>query len=697
MSASGSAELARGLALQRQGRLEEAVAVFRSVIARDPGNADALHLLGITLGRMGRAQDAAATLAAAAAARPDNPYIHINLGNALGESGRHEEALRSYRRATTLKPDLVTAHRGSGHTLLRLARAEQALDSFNVALQLAPDDPYIHNDVGVALERLGRGGEAIGHFRRAVALEPRHVQAHHNLAMAEMTRGNHAEALAGLERALALEPQHAAMLANKGNALRALDRAAEALMAYDRSLAIDPARADAHHNRALALLRLGRPEEALASLERALALDSGVFAVHFHRGVALSLLERHEEGLASFDRALALEQRSSDAHYNRGVELGLLGRREESLAAFARAVDCRPDYVDAYNSAGSTLKGLGRREEALASFDRALAIAPDHAPTQWGKALLKLSMGEFEEGWPLHEARLRLEHLRPYQRSLATPRWIGGEDPTGRSILIHAEQGLGDTLQFCRYVPLLEARGAQAVFEVPATLRPLLRTLGMRGILISRGEPVPKVDCHCPLLSLPLAFDTRLATIPGAVPYLTADPAAIAAWRARLGGLPGLKVGLNWQGHPGAEKQAWIRGRSFALARAIPLLRTAGVTWISLQKGPAAGQRARAGLDGPLLQLTDPADTGAAAMLETAALMSALDLVITSDTAVAHLAGALGVPVWVALHHDPDWRWLLERADSPWYPSMRLFRQREAGDWMEVFERMAGELAALTR
>jgi hypothetical protein len=308
-----------------------------------------------------------------------------------------------------------------------------------------------------------------------------------------------------------------------------------------------------------------------------------------------------------------------------------------------------------------------------------------------------LTLREFEEGWRLYESRLRLERPGQPVRGFPAPRWSGTEALAGKSILIQAEQGLGDTLQFSRYVPLLEAQGANVIFEVPEALSRLMRSFSMRGTLITRGEPLPYVDYHCPLLSLPHALHTQPDTIPGGVPCISADAAAVDAWRARLRGLPGLKVGLNWQGNVGAEKQVWFRGRSFALACAAPLARVPGVSLVSLQKGEAAGERAAVEFGAELAQLTDPLDTGPEAPVESAALMSALDLVITSDTFFAHLAGALGVPVFVVLQAVPDWRWQLERSDSPWYPGMRLFRQREPGDWLEVFERVASAVAALAR
>lgn len=629
MSAAGAqSELAQGYALQRQGRLAQAAAVFERVVAREPLNGDALHLLGITLGQMGRAEEAVKRIAAAVALRPSNPYMHCNLGNALSSMGRHADAAGAFARAAALQPDLLAAHRGR--------------------------------------------------------------------AFAELSQRRYEEALASIDAALALEPRDAVMHANRGNVLRAFARRSEALESYDRSLAINARDADVWHHRALALLGLERYTEALASLDEARTLAPEQFGIHFHRGVALSLLELHAEALASFDRALELDPASAEALSNRGVELGHLGRTEEALAAFAKATHAKPDYAEAFTNSANALTALGRYREAAEQFDRALRVQPDDPATLWGKSLLKLGLGEYEEGWPLYESRLRLAYLQEYRRRFSMPRWTGKEDLAGRRILIHAEQGLGDALQFCRYLPLLEAKGAEVIFEAPAPLARLLRSLRFNGTVICQGEALPPdLHLYCPLLSLPMAFDTRLDSIPAEVPYLAADANSVAAWRERLKALPGLKIGINWQGGAVAEKQVWIRGRSFPLASMAPLTRVPGTSLISLQKGPGASQIHEVEFGSALNEVTDPFDTSADALLETAALMSALDLIITSDTSVAHLAGALGLPVWLALHSAPDWRWLLNRSDSPWYPSMRLFRQRAAGDWLELFERVAKEVATL--
>ena len=679
---TGTATLARALTLQNEGRVAAAVAMYR------------------------------------------------DLANALSASGSHAEALPCYDRALALQPDLARAHRGRGAALLALGQPEAAQASFREALRLAPSDDQALNALGVALERLSRPDEARQCFNRAITLNPANVDAHHNLSLIEAAADRHAEALMHIERALALQPLHPALHTNRGTELLALGRPAEAVESFDRAVGSSGAGAAPHHNRGLALASLGRHAEALASFERALALAPEAtsthlwrgkmclklgrpaealasfdpaaqlapqqFDVHFQRGVALALLERYDESLASFSTAVILNPDSAEAVGNRGAVLVRLFRPAEALPDFARAVVLKPDYADAFLNAGIARRGLGRYREALDDLDRALSIRPEDPTAAWMKALLHLALGEFREGWPLYESRAQLPHARQLQRTLPGTRWTGTEPLAGRTLLVYADQGLGDTLQLCRYIPMLEALGANVVFEVQPALTLLLRSLGMRGRLVGRGEALPEFDLHIPLLSVPLAVRAELDSIPGGVPYLRVDPAAIRWWGERLAALPGLKVGLNWCGNPEAEKLAALEARSFPLIAAAALAGVQDVSLVSLQKGAGAAQLAEVAFGSQLMQLADPHHMGAEELAaETAAIIMGLDVVITCDTALAHLAGALGARVWVVLQAVPDWRWLIGRDDSPWYPTMRLFRQRTPGDWSEVFERVAAELAAL--
>jgi tetratricopeptide (TPR) repeat protein len=690
---SSNQTLARAYALDQQGRLAEAVEAYRQFLTTEPRNGDALQLLGTALARMGRPAQAVEALSAAAAIKTNNPFLQVNLANALNAVGRHSDALTCYGGAVALKPDFAAAHRGRGMTLLHLGQTEDAVRALSNAIRLEPHNPAFYNDLGVALERAEQKTDALAQFERAIQLDARFVEAHHNRGLLEATLGRYQQALESLDRALALQPNIAALHANRGNVLADLGRSEEAIASFDEALALEPRDELTLRKRGQLLLKLQRPSAALASFDKAVALAPQDSEAHFLRGVCLALMEDYAQALLSFDRSLALAPNSPEVLNNRGVALGQLGRHEEALESFAKATAVAPGYIEAHTNSANTLTTLQRQAEAVQSFDRALAIKPQDSSLQWGKARALLSLGDFRNGWPLYESRLQLEHLRPLQRHTDLQRWQGWESIEGRTLLVYAEQGLGDTVQFFRYVPLLEARGAKVIFETQPALQTLLQTAPTRARILPFGAPLPPFDLATPLLSLPGLLGTELDSIPGGVPYITAEPARTASWKERLAALPGRKLGLTWQGHIETEKHGGYIGRSFGLAAAAPLAAIPGVTLISLQKGEASGQRSQVAFGSKVLELTDPGEMGAAELLDTAALLSALDLVVTTDTFTAHLAGALGIPVWVVLSYSPDWRWLTEREDSPWYPTMRLFRQRTAGDWSEVFDRVARSLA----
>ena len=688
--------LKRAVALHQQGRLNEALPFYQEVLNKEPNNVEALHMCGLALMTLGQAPMGVKLLAAAAAHQPTNPVIMTNFAGAVSQAGHHAEAIKYYDAALALRSDIPATHRGRGSTLLMLGKLDAAISSLENAAVLAPEDPQTQNTLGVALGQSGRRAEARDAFRRAASLDPNNAQIHHNLSLVESQLGRPAEALVSIDRALALMPDDPPMLHNRGLVLYQLERYAEALPNFDRALEKVPQSTTTLVMRGKALLNLARPAEALESFDRAITHAPNDFDAHFQRGRALAILDRLPESVASFDAAIERNGDSPEAINNRGAVLVRMFKPEEALPDFERAVALNPGYADAYVNAGNALKGLARFPEALDRFDRALAIRPDDLTATWSKAVLKLTQGDYLEGWPLYEARLQIEPGRSAQRQFDVPRWTGVEPLAGKTLLVHAEQGLGDTLQFGRYIPLLEALGARVIFEVQPVLKRLLGSLAMRGTLLGRGETLPPFDLHIPLLSLPLALKTDSGSIPGGVPYLRVEPDALQTWSARLAELPGLKVGLNWHGNPQAEKFSALQARSFPLAAAGALARVPGVSLVSLQKGAGAEQRERVEFASALAQLTDPSYMGPDELAtETAAILKGLDLLITADTSLAHLAGALGVPVWVALQFVPDWRWQMDRSDNPWYPTMRLFRQRAHGEWADVFDRMATELATL--
>ena len=720
------AKLAAAARAHRAGRLREAVAGYEALLQRTPDDADILQLLGLALAQLGSCVDAVVFLSRSLSLKPDRPTVLLNLAQALHTLGREEEALQACNRALTLDTALAGGYRTRAAVYTALGRREEALANAGQAVRLALQDPGAHADLGVALEAVGRERDALECFERAVVLDPNLAPAHHNRAMLLARRGEHERALQSFDRALALQPHHAALIANRANTLKELGRLPEAEQSYSLALAIKPDDPVSLHSRALVryllgqyvealrdyaaldvggresapalvgrgatLVALQRYDEALAPLERATQLLPGDADAHIQRGVALLNVERNAEAIESFDRALALRPNVPEVLNNRGIALTLTWKLSQALDSFVRSAALGGATAENLTNTGVVLKMLGRYREAAEAFGRALACKPDDASAKFALAFLHLTLGEFAAGWPLYEARFEVPALGNPARHFSAPRWNGSEPLQGKTLLVHAEQGLGDVIQFCRYLPLLVAQDISLVFEVMPALVPLLRTLPGAIRLVGRGELLPPFDYHCPLLSLPLALDTRLETIPAQVPYLAAEPERITQWKQRLRALPGLRVGIAWQGNPAVEKLMWARGRSIPLADLEPLAHLPGVSLVSLQKGSGVEQLRAVPFADRIVDLSAELDPGPDAFLDTAAVIAGLDLVISSDTAVAHLAGALGRPVWVMLAASPEWRWGLERTDSPWYPTMRLFRQTANRDWTIV---VAAIVAAL--
>jgi tetratricopeptide (TPR) repeat protein len=550
----------------------------------------------------------------------------------------------------------------------------------------------------VKLHQAGRLADAEKIYRQILAAEPDHFDSLHLLGVIFFQRGNPAVAVQLIDAALARNPESSVALNNRGNALQRLNRLEDSLASYDRALALQPDYAEAHSNRGAALHALRRFEEAVRSFDRAIALRPNYPEALSNRGNAQKELLRFEDALASHDRALAQQPDHAGAHCNRGNVLHQMNRFDEALASYERALAIQPNYPKALSNLGLALQEAGRFEAALASYDRALAIRPDFAEARYCEALCRLLIGDFARGWQNHEWRWGTDQLRSDRRNFSQPLWLGGDEIAGKTILLHAEQGLGDTIQFCRYVPLVELCGARVVLEVQKPLATLMQSLPGAAQVVARRDPLPDFDLHCPLLSLPLAFRTRLETIPSQIRYLAAPEDKIRAWRARLGAQnPGerdkARVGLVWAGHPGKEMPnagRIDRQRSVAFDRLAPIFKVTNCDFYSLQKGDAAVRQLRdSALRDHVTDWTDELHD----FSDTAALVENLDLVIAVDTSVAHLAGALGKPFWLLNRSNSCWRWLRDRDDSPWYPTARLFRQDESGAWDGVIARIAAALA----
>jgi tetratricopeptide (TPR) repeat protein len=609
---------------------------------------------------------------------------------ALHQNGRLADAAALYRRILRRDPRNADALHLLGVIEIQGKNPLAAIELFDRAIELSPKNPAFFNNRGTALKDLKRLDEALASFSHALAIRPDYAEALNNRGVVLRDLKRVDEALKNFNRALAIKPDYAEGLYNRGNALADLKRLDEAVASYARALAIKPDYAEALYNRGIALKDLKRLDEALASFIRVLAIKPDYADALNNRGIVLKDLERVDEALASYDRALAIKPDYPEALYNRGNALTELKRLDEALASFDRAIALRPDYADVLNNRGTVLKDLKRIDDALASYDRVLAIKPDHADALCNRGLAQLLGGNYRKGFEGCEWRWETNGFSSKAPNIGATKWQG-EELAGRSILVFSEQGLGDQIQFTRYLPLLIQRGAKVTYFCPAQLVRLLRPLDPQIAFVSSLSGEESFDFQCALMSLPLRFGTELGSIPSRVPYLKAEADLAGAWKHRIGEA-GFKIGISWQGNPNGKID---RGRSFPLSELSPLARRPGIRVISLQKNHGLDQLVNLPADAAVETLGDGFDGGPDAFIDTAAVMSNLDLIVTSDTSIAHLAGALGRPTWVALQHVPDWRWLLDRDDSPWYPTMRLFRQQARDDWSPVFRDMAVELDAV--
>lgn len=497
-----------------------------------------------------------------------------------------------------------------------------------------------------------------------------------------------AEALGAFDRAIALKPDYAEAYNSRGIVLASLDRSDEAVAAFDRAIALKPDYAEAHNNRGIVLQDLERLAEALASFDIALARQLNNASVHNNRGTVLRELKRQDEAVSSFTTAIELKPDYAEAYYNRAIALHEMSRFDEAIADFDAAIAMRPDYGDAYNNRGVVLQDVKRLDEALADFDRASALLPDFAEVHCNKAYCSLLMGKLEQGWRLHEWRKKTQ-MPVGNRSFPGPLWLGREEVAGKTVFLHWEQGLGDTLQFCRYAKLLTARGAKVVMSVQEPLYGLLGQLGSGVQVIHQDEVPAAFDFHCPMMSLPLAFATTLHSIPSEDRYLVADDSLRRQWSTRLPPAARARIGLVWAGSKSHKND---RNRSMDLSALARLFDT-DAHWISLQKEVRDGDAAVLQQYPHFLRCGDDLRD----FSDTAAVIDLLDLVITVDTSVAHLAGAMGKPVWIMLPFNSDWRWLVDRDDSPWYPTVRLFRQHDPRSWDNVISGLEAALESFVR
>lgn len=540
------------------------------------------------------------------------------------------------------------------------------------------------NFYGVLLARKGDPKKAVSYYDKALRADPKFADAYNNRGNALRALGRLDEALKSYEGAIKHRPTMVEAHNNRAVVLQALGRYEAALASCDQALKLQPTHGEALYHRGLALHELGRLEDALAAFDEVLARQPAFAEALSARGNALRAKGDIEAAVAAYDMAVAQRPDYAEAYSNRGNALRELGRLDDALASCDHALDLQPNHPEALLNRGTTLQDMGRVEEAITAFDQALALRSDYAEARFSRGLAKLLSDDYAGGWADYECRWGVKNFSSKRRDFEQPLWDGA-GASGKRLLVHAEQGLGDTLMFARFLPRVRAQGATVLFECPAELARLLQDIDGIDQLIPRGHDLPEFDCHAPLMSLPRLLGSESETLATRVPYvrspgeMSLDDTVDSA----------LRVGLVWQGQ---RRHLNDRNRSITPQRFLPLLQVANCRFFSLQVGDAPRT------DDQLWQervidlaprLRDFADT--------ADLLDQLDLLISVDTSVVHLAGAMGKPAWLLLPFAPDWRWLTERRDSPWYPSLHLFRQPAVGDWDSVFAAVGSELKNLAQ
>ena len=527
-------------------------------------------------------------------------------------------------------------------------------------------------------------------LKRVLQVDSKNLPALHVLGLIKASQAHYREAADFLGRAARINPNDASIQYNLAKSLSDSGSDKEALVHHKKAVTLAPNNPEAWVNYGKTASNLGRYKDALVFYSHALSLKSDYAEAALNKGATLKELKRYEEAINFAGEALAINPNLAEAWSNKGVALKELKRFDEAIAHYDKALSLNPDYHEAWTNKGVTLHELKRFDEAIAHYDKALSLNPDYHEASLNKSLSLLLQGDFENGLPLYESRWDIKELAKVveKKSFEAPTWLGAQSLEGKSILLYGEQGLGDCIQFSRYAKLVSNLGAKVILETPEPLANLMQNLAGVSQLVIKGEDFPPFDYQCPLLSLPLALGTSISNIPMGDPYLTSHPNKVAEWSLALGEKSKKRIGLAWSSLSGFTDDS---KRSLRLSDFVSALPVEGFEYICLQKGLKECDRdffesyKHIRFVGD--QLRDFADT--------AALIDSLDLVISTCTSVPHLSGALGKETWVLLSHVPDWRWFLDRADSPWYASIKLYRQSRIGDWAVPLQSIREDLLKL--
>jgi len=632
------------------GQYVQAQGIYEEILAIQPKNAEALHLLGIVAYQSQNHQRAVDLIDQAIALFPDNAAYYSNRGLVLHGLKQFTAAIASYDQAIAICPEYAQAWYNRGISLQEIEQYEAATASYDKAIELKPDYAEAFCTRGVVMLELKLYDDAVTSFDRAISISPDYAEA----------------------------------WSSRGNALIFLKKHDAALFSYAKAIELKPDYAEAWSNRGNALLEIKQYDAALSSFEKAIELKPDYAEAWSNRGNALQELKQFDASIVSYDHAIELNPYYAEAYSNRGLALQELRLVDAAIASYDRAIELNSGYAEAFSNRGNALLLRNQPADALASYEHAIMIKSDYADAYWNISLLLLLLGDYRKGWTLFEWRWKVDEFPSPRRNFTQPLWLGDDSIQGKTILLHAEQGLGDTIQFCRYAKLVAGLGARVIMEVERPLTGLLKQLDDIADIVAKGEDLPGFDIQCPLMSLPLAFKTTIETIPFSSKYLSSDSEKVSEWSRRLGRKTKPRIGLVWSGN---KENTRLLYRSIPLSELIPWL-SSEFQYVSLQQEIFESDKSI------FQDCTDILHYGHELkdFTDTVALCELVDTVITIDTSVAHLCGAMGKPTMVLLPFIPDWRWHLDRDDNPWYDSMRLYRQEKWADWQGVLARVSADL-----
>jgi tetratricopeptide (TPR) repeat protein len=615
----------------------------------------------------------------------------LNQAIKLQNNGHSQQAQKIYEEVLKISPNNFDALRLLGGLLAESMLFKDALKLLNKAIKINGKDAFLFNNLANVYAEVEEYSSAILNYNKAINLKPEFFTAYCNRSIALTQLGQLESALISCNKAIELKADYYEAHHNKGIILEKLNRLPEAIKSYNESISLAPNYSQAYINLGNTYLLIGKYDDSLACYRKALFVDPSNADIFHNLGNTYLEMKQFKEALSSYDKAIDINPYFVDAYLNRGNVLQRLRLLEESLISYNKALEINPKFAQAYSNKATALQELRELDEALINFNKSIEIDPSYPTAYFSKALLLLLSGQFEKGLDLYEWRWKDPSTGQAMRNFIEPVWLGVENIAGKTILLYAEQGLGDTLQFCRYAKLVDELGAKVLLEVQKPLVHLLHSLGDGIEIFENGSQLPDFDFQCPILSLPLALNTTIESIPRSIPYINIDISRQNLWRDCLGN-SGFKIAICWQGSTQGKVDI---GRSFPVSLFEGIAKINGVRLISLQKNEGIEQLKSLPSGMKVELLPDDFDSGDNAFLDSAAVLKCVDLVITSDTVLTHLSGALGVKTWLPLQYVPDWRWMLDRSDSPWYPNHRLFRQKTRGDWTGVFKEMENELKAM--